>query len=591
MWNISSFSSTAVLILSFIIAFYFLKNDDSKKSVKPISVLLIGTFLSGVLLFMPHYFNSPATVLSVIEAILVSVHDSVQLFILGNNYNIVTDALGQMQGLGLNIYRITGAILFILAPILTTGFVLIMFESVSSYIKYCRYYFSDEYVFSCLNARSVALAESIRHKDQKALLIFADSSKNVSNELKTSVQSLKAIYFRKELSSLNLNFHSTKKDLLFFLLNNDESENLDLALKVADKYADRDKTHIYVMSSETEGELLLSSVNNNKVKLRRINEVRSLINHFLYYEGHRLFKTALPDKDGKKKINVVIVGLGNYGTEMLKALAWYGQMDGYEIRIDAFDKDESAEDKFAMLCPELTDPAINGKIIEGESRYTIKIHSGIDVETKQFFDELKTLPKTTYALVALGSEDLNIQNSVNLRVLFERLGSKPILQSIVSDPQKNTSLKNLRNSHDQDYNIEFIGNLKTSFSADVIMNSELERDALSRHLKWGDEDSFWKYEYNYRSSVASAIHRKARIACKIPGADKSEVDLTQQESNVLETLEHQRWNAYMRSEGYVYSGNPDKSSRNDLGKMHHNLLPFSALTEEDKIKDIKIASK
>ncbi len=41
----------------------------------------------------------------------------------------------------------------------------------------------------------------------------------------------------------------------------------------------------------------------------------------------------------------------------------------------------------------------------------------------------------------------------------------------------------------------------------------------------------------------------------------------------------------MRAEGYVYSGSPDKTSRDDLAKMHHNLIPFDELSEEDKRKD------
>ena len=46
----------------------------------------------------------------------------------------------------------------------------------------------------------------------------------------------------------------------------------------------------------------------------------------------------------------------------------------------------------------------------------------------------------------------------------------------------------------------------------------------------------------------------------------------------------------MRSEGYVYSGNPDKSSRNDLGKMHHNLVDFETLSDEDKRKDSRVGT-
>jgi hypothetical protein len=55
-------------------------------------------------------------------------------------------------------------------------------------------------------------------------------------------------------------------------------------------------------------------------------------------------------------------------------------------------------------------------------------------------------------------------------------------------------------------------------------------------------------------------------------------------------LEHRRWNAYMRSEGYVFSGSTDKKSRNDLAKMHHDLVNFADLSEEEKRKDSSVGT-
>lgn len=84
---------------------------------------------------------------------------------------------------------------------------------------------------------------------------------------------------------------------------------------------------------------------------------------------------------------------------------------------------------------------------------------------------------------------------------------------------------------------------------------------------------------------------KARIFCGIPGAEKTEGELLESERDALEILEHRRWNSYMRSEGYVYSGSPDEKSRNDLGKMHNDLVEFSLLDEYEKRKDSKVGTK
>ena len=50
-------------------------------------------------------------------------------------------------------------------------------------------------------------------------------------------------------------------------------------------------------------------------------------------------------------------------------------------------------------------------------------------------------------------------------------------------------------------------------------------------------------------------------------------------------VEHKRWNAYMITEGYQYSGSTQEISRNDLGKLHHDLVPFVVLDDDEKKKD------
>ena len=150
-------------------------------------------------------------------------------------------------------------------------------------------------------------------------------------------------------------------------------------------------------------------------------------------------------------------------------------------------------------------------------------------------------------MVALGDDDANIKTAVNLRMYFERLKIHPIIQAIVYHSQQKKMLEGVVNYRKQPYDIRFIGDLETSYTEDVIIDSELEEEALRRHLKWGEEEEFWTYQYNYRSSVASAIHMKARIACGIPGADKKEEELSSEEKEIIEALEHRRWNAYMRA--------------------------------------------
>ena len=410
-------------------------------------------------------------------------------------------------------------------------------------------------------------------------------------ELIEQARDLGAICFKKDILVVNFKKHSESKSISFFTIGSNETENLNQSLKLIENYKDRDNTHIYIFSTKIESELLLTAIDKGKVKVRRINEVQSLVNRILYERGSIIFDSAREDTNGDKRISVVVVGMGNHGTEMVKALTWYGQMDGYRLEINAFDKDELAEEKFVALAPELMSSDYNGVDVEGEAQYQITIHPDVDVQTITFADKISKITNASYVFVALGNDDMNINTAVNLRMYFERIKIHPVIQAVVYNSQQRKALEGIANYRGQAYDIEFVGDVESSYTEDVIIDSELEEDALKRHLKWGKEEEFWTYEYNYRSSVASAIHMKARVQCGIPGADKKETDLSDEERTIIETLEHRRWNAYMRAQGYIFSGSTDKSSRNDLAKMHHDLVDYSSLTEEVKRLDSKVGTK
>lgn len=565
-----------------------------KHKIKLFYILFAGVFLASAVMFFPvHSMVAEMSALSNGRALLLSVFNSIQVFTLGCEFAVVQDGMGSCPQWLYVLYQTWMATLFVLAPVFTFGFVLSLFKNLTAYLKYLRAYFKDAYIFSQLNEKSVALARSIRRKRKKAVIVFTDvydDNQEDICELLESAKKIDALCFKKDITAVNFKRHSARKALFFFTIGNQETQNLNHALQLTQQYKDRENTHLYVFSTKTESELLLTSVDKGCVKVRRVNDVQSLVNRVLYEEGNFLFENAGKTTDGTKKICAVVVGMGNHGTEMVKALSWFGQMEGYALEIHAFDKDPLAEDKFVALAPELMSPLYNGVRIPGEAEYTIVIHPDVDVQTNTFAQKIQQITDATYVMVALGDDDLNITTAVNLRMYFERMKIHPRIQAIVYNSQQKQALQDIHNYRGQAYDITFIGDLESSYTEDVILDSELENDALHRHLKWGKEEEFWTYEYNYRSSMASAIHMKARIACGVLDPNKREEDLTEAERDTIEVLEHRRWNAYMRSEGYVFSGSKEKSSRNDLAKMHHDLVDFASLSEEEKRKDSKIGT-
>ena len=563
-----------------------------QKLLSPLNAMVGSVFFAAIFLFLPAYcIGLPQDGFLPVKAILFSVYSAIRLFAFESDHDIILECI---QGDISTLYWALTTLVVVAAPMLTVSVVLSFFGELVSYGRLMLGYAQPWYVFSELNDRSLALASDIHREKPQAKIVFTnvpEPGEDGGDERQEQARNLGAVLFQKDILSVNFSFHGSHASIWFFAIAQDEDSNINHGLRLIELYGSKKNTNLYVFSTGVESEALLSSAHNGEMKVRRIDEVRSLINRVLYDQGHLLFRPDLPEVDGEKVITAVVVGMGKHGTAMMRALAWFCQMEGYRPEIHGFDQDELAEEKFAALCPELMDPRFNGTTIPGEAHYRIEIHSGAQVETRTFARQIHGLKSASYVLVALGDDALNIRTAMNLRMLFEQCGAKPRIQAIVYNSDKCAALQGLKNYRGQSYDIEFIGDLNTSYSERVIIDSEVEDDALRRHLRWGKESEFWSYEYNYSSSIAAAIHARAKQRQNVPGANKEEKDLTETERLLLEDLEHRRWNAYMRSEGYIYSGSPQKSSRNDLGKMHHDLIPYADLTEEEKRKDSRVASK
>lgn len=576
--------SLAILIAGIAFSCSILKNKKVKARYNSFYILVVSVFASASVLFVPIYLEIfSADKLQIIKTILLSVHNSIRLFIVDGEFNIITDNVSQNIGI-YEAYSLLAALLFVTAPLLTFGAVLSFFKNILSYQRLMFNYNSDICVFSELNEQSVVLAKSLYTNNKNRLIVFTDvfeKNEEENYELISFVKSIDAICFKKDISEIKFKKSSAKKSLSFFIIGEDDTENIKQFLKLIEKYKHLSNVSLYLFSKSVESELLISSVDKGNMKVRRINDSQLLIFRNLFDNGEKFFDEAYVVDDKHKVISAAIVGMGSYGIEMMKALSWFGQMDNYRLQINAYDKDCSALSKFCSVCPELMDSDHNGNFDDfEESQYKISIHSGIDALSYDFDKKLSSLSHITYILVALGNDDLNLKVSLKLRRIFEAKGEWPRIQTVMYGAQQRKEFKEISNFKGQMYNIEFIGDIESSYSENVVLHSDVEKAALKRHLKWGKESDFWNYEYNYRSSVASAIHNRMKRHCNISGVNKAPDKRTEEEKLNLRMLEHRRWNAYMRSEGYSYA-----PVRNDLAKRHNCLVPFSFLSEEDKMKD------
>lgn len=624
-WGISA----TVFLVAILDAFVLSKLKYKRKRIlTPNKMLILGTFVSATILLCPIYLEKFSDSIGWVEwgkSVLLSMQHAIRLFAFEGDFMefFDTDTITSLTPLVQMLYTGASAVLYVFAPLLTFSLILSFFKNISAYRRYVFSFWKHTHVFSELNEKSLALAKSIDDNNNKigkgegrhyrvfrrSLIVFTDvmdKDDEETLELLEEAKEIGAILFTKDLESIKYkNRYLSFRKVSFYLISNDEEEKIRHAEGIMRDYDISEKIELRVFSDDIRSELLLAAKNVDHMKVMRVNDIQSLIYHNLDVHGMRLYENAREINSSEKMISAVIIGMGKYGVEMMKALTWYCQVPGYRIKINAFDIDECAHEKFTVLCPELMSDDFNGQNISGEARYDIKIHSGMDTTSPAFFKELSQIKDATYIFVCLGSDEVNLSTAVSIRALCERIHytgdhHKPDIETVIYDSNIRNTMgmkwisradesnpQGVINFKEQSYDIHMIGDLDHFYCADTLIDSELIEEGKLVHLRWGNEREFWKYEYNYRSSIAKAIHERLRVKMKldIPGIHKEWDKRTDEEKLAIGLIEHVRWNAYMRTEGYQYSGSQNKLSRNDLGKVHHNLVPVTKLSDDDLRKD------
>ncbi len=594
MWWIIGFSLATLMVILALAYGVFLLINKKKPKFPPVVILMGLVYLGGFFSFYPMYLNMVAEDhLSFIEALVMALHNAIRLFVLDGDFAFFADIAEPLNEIGTpfrTAYHTVTIILFISAPILSATAVLSLVINFVNLNKFNRTFNKEVFIFSELNIKSLNLARSIKNNRKKAKVVFCDvtdQTKEEFNDLYEEATELRAIILKVDITALTFRFHSKDKNkgVHFFIISENDEKNLYQYSSLLKSHKGMGNSKIYLFSRSAQSDLLFNQYDSErKIACRKYDTDFLIIYNYLYERGIDLFNSA---KD--KKISVLIVGLGLNGKMLTKALAWFCQMDGYELEINAFDSDPNARSKFEAEAPELLNPAFAHPKNPQENQFVINIHDGLDVATKEFNDEIEKIAgTTTAAFTCLGNDEMNLQTAIKLRMLFERQNNKAHIISVVYSGNKDF-IKDVKNFKGQDYNIECIGSYENVYSYHFIIDSELEKEAIEAHMRYSktkqEEEAIFSYAYNFRSSCASVIHQHVRIQLDMNGAANPE-QMTPEQVEATKVLEHRRWAAYTRSEGYIYA-----PIRNDLAKTHHDLILYSELSEEEKDKDAIVGIK
>jgi hypothetical protein len=402
-----------------------------------------------------------------------------------------------------------------------------------------------------------------------------------------------------------------EKKIHYYFFSDDEGQNMNDALEMLKVFSAKDKSvqerlYFYLRTGESGVEEMVDSVDKGLMHVRLVNEatlsVYRLLNEKPLYLGMR-----------NKEISLLIAGLGRMGIEMLRAATWIGQIFGVKLKITALDPEaELIESHLKLQYPELLHADYNVTLRQVDFR---------SIEIEEVLKEY--CADATYIAVCGDSDGENVATAMMLRRYYLRtdpaFSAMPFIAVYIRDDQKYEMVESLSTSDANQkrrasYELHPFGNQRSIYSYAEMMDSPIELLAMNIHMAYEaifapDKDlpldavqnakiAFNKLEVNKSSSRAAALHIRYKLWLLgldfeegDPEGDETEAFLEGIGTDYLESLtfvEHDRWMAFQRSEGWrtatvkeslAYQASGVSKGRHNcpMLQMHPYICPFGDL--------------
>ena len=484
------------------------------------NIFIFGISFSATLLMIPIYaFESGHWIFSVIASIL----HIMSLFFFKPNFEKIIDLWRSFP----LYYMITISAYHLITPMISTAVILSFVKHFAAFVKYKFCFNKDVHVFSELNEKTLALGKNLYEKhngpkrekgSKKIAIIYTDviyANDEAHMDLIEGAKEIKAILFNKDI--LSINFKRTEKsrrNIKFYLISDDEREKVKHLDRLIELYEHNENAELYIFSDSIEVKCFLNKCLENKrnpktkmpeinMRVLRVDDIKILIYHSLDENGLSLFKNAALLEDGTREISVAVIGFGKYGQEVTKALLWYCQIPGFRVKISVLDERVTTESEFRAMCPEIR---VNEDVNDpNDMHYTLHF-SYATFGTEEFYSELEKVGVISHAFVCLGDDSRNITAAVGIKERLSQQTAPLYIETIIYDP----CLKNCFSD-----NVRAFGDLQSFYSKNSVIAGDLINEGLNVHLRWAsnpddpaEKTVFHMSDYNYYSSLASALHRR-----------------------------------------------------------------------------------
>lgn len=547
--------SFAMFLIACFSSFY--KRKKVHTVLNGIQTFILGLFFSAFLFYIPFYlevFNSEQLLERIGKTFLMSIHHAISIFVVALNYEDIYAYALKNEIVGA-IYACYGALLFVIAPLTTFGFIFTYANSFNAYLRLCVFRRRKVCVFSELNKYTIALAKDIHKNESKTILIFTSVSDNVKASMIEETKNIHARCIKADILSFHIKTLRMANKITYVLLNENEAENLSDIYNMINSEQPKNRREIYVCLDNNNA--LSEIYNSPNLCIHRFDNVYSLVLETVNSIGVDMFKKDHTCEQTEKTIRILLVGMGRIGTQFMKVLAWYTQVEGYKTEIYAFDKSKNIKERFEHECPGFFDENTSNNC-------SIKIFGEAWVGTSGFDEKIKQIGNIDYAFVCLGDDELNINTVYDIRSLLFSDNSKHKIFTIVSDIYKGNMLK-----IKQPADIEFILDVETVYSYDVFFAPQKIDKMIKFNSQWCDdyeriERELYASEEIYKSTESFVVSENIYMCLMLDEEQKKISD-------------HRRWVNYMYSNGYKYGPVKDK-----IKKLHPMLVTWDKLPEETK---------
>ena len=468
------------------------------------------------------------------------------------------------------IYKALLYTLYFAGPICASMFVVSFSRTVTEWFHFLGN--RKVHVFSELNSRTAAIAESLAETHPREMLLFCNSEEAASDDLSMRARAAHAIFTGKNEAEIPVR---RRKEYEFYEIGSDvrkvlaDTTNLCSEL-VRRKSYDQSSVFVRFSASDTYPDMIrdLDRTYGSRVRLRPVDENQS--------EARSVLRNYCSELSVPGDHEAVIIGGGDAGLAILKDALCI--MTGPESRASVrYISVGAASDasRFKASAPEIMEKPLSCYIGAGSEGgdYDIRFYSE-DPDGSVLFDILAS--ERTPDLVCITGEDDEQNFSLSQKVKrFYASRSEDLSYPPIACRVRDKKLNEILGDDD---GVLLFGNEAHRYRYENLIDPELEEEARRVHLsyllpsrpdalditgrereKLLEDTGFYSY-VNMQSSMANALsleYRRAYILTKKPEGDSRTdgefvADWLNDPGNLsmLGDAEHIRWNAYQRLQGW-----------------------------------------